>query len=440
MCSRPRISFSGWKSFSSAATRLPMFLARSPIRSRSVATRMAPTISRRSTAIGWRRAMVSTARSSITRCKLSISASATTTRLPSATSRRISASTDSTIMRSARPAISATSRVNSCRSPSNALAVCSEAMLLSSAEPAGDVVLGAPIARRREYLVGLVEFDQFTEIHEGSLVGDARGLLHVVGDDRDGVVLGQLLDQFLDLGGRNRIQRRARLVEQDHLGPHGDGAGDAEPLLLAAGQAEAAGVQLVLDLVPQRAATQRLLDAAVHLGSGNLLVEPDTECDVLIDRHRKRRRLLEHHADARAQQIEIKLGIEDVGLIEHQLTGGTLARIEIVHPVENPQQRRFATAARPDEGSDAMGAQREVDILQRVVLAVIEVQVARGHLRRRLRLTRYRRPRAWDTHRYRQIVHFAVLSAPRMRAPIFRSRTVRVMIKAPLQASCFQYA
>ena len=65
MCSSPRISFSGWKSLSSAATRLPMFLARSPIRSRSVATRIAPTISRRSTAIGWRRAMVSTARSSI---------------------------------------------------------------------------------------------------------------------------------------------------------------------------------------------------------------------------------------------------------------------------------------------------------------------------------------------------------------------------------------
>src|ERR1700743_2790828 len=53
MCSRPRISFSGWKSLSSAETRLPMFLARSPIRSRSVATRIAPTISRRSIAIGW---------------------------------------------------------------------------------------------------------------------------------------------------------------------------------------------------------------------------------------------------------------------------------------------------------------------------------------------------------------------------------------------------
>src|ERR1700723_3719745 len=149
--------------------------------------------------------VVSTARSSITRCRLSISTSAATTRLPSATSRRISASTDSTIIRSARPPISATSRVSSCRSLSNALAVCSEAMFFSSAEPAGDVVLGASIARRGENLVGFVEFDQLPEIHEGGLVRDARGLLHIVGDDGDGIVFRQFLDQFLDLGGRNRI-------------------------------------------------------------------------------------------------------------------------------------------------------------------------------------------------------------------------------------------
>src|SRR6202163_5041236 len=245
--------------------------------------------------------MVNTARSSITRCKLSISASATTTRLPSATSRRISASTDSTIMRSARPPIYATSRVNSCRSLSNALAVCSEAMLLSSAEPAGDVVLGTSIARRGEDLVGFAEFDQLAEIHEGGLVRDARGLLHVVGDDGDRIVLRQFLDQLLDLGGGNGVERRAGFVEQDHLGTHGHGAGDAKPLLLAAGQAEAAGAQLVLDLVPQCAAAQRLFHTAVHLGFGNLLIEPDAERYVLVDRHRKRRRLLEYHAYPRAQ-------------------------------------------------------------------------------------------------------------------------------------------
>src|SRR6195952_1734166 len=305
-----------------------MFLARSPIRSRSVATRMAPMISRRSTAIGWRRAMVNTARSSITCCRLSISASAAATRLPSATSRRISASTDSTIMRSARPPISATSRVNSCRSLSNALAVCSEAICLSSAEPAGDVVLGTSIARRREDLAGLVEFDQLTEIHEGGLVRDPRGLLHVVGDDGDRVVLRQFLDQFLDLGRRDRIQRRARLVEKDHFRPDRDGAGDAQPLLLSAGQAEPGGVQLVLDLVPQRAGTQRLLDPVIHLRLGKLLVQPDAERDVLVDCHRERRRLLEHHADAGAEQIDVEPGIENVGLVEPELAGGALSGIE----------------------------------------------------------------------------------------------------------------
>src|SRR3954463_6082393 len=282
MCSRPRISFSGWKSLSIAVTRLPMFLARSPIRSRSTATRMALTISRRSTAIGWRRAMVSTARSSMRCCSRAISTSAGTTRLDSATSRRTSASTESVIMRSARPPISATRRVSSCRSLSNAFAVCSEAIVLSSAETAGDVVLGPSIARRGEDPVGVVELDQFAEIHEGGLVGDARRLLHVVGDDGDGVILRQFADQFLDLGGRDRVQRRTGFVEQDHLGPHGNRAGDAEPLLLAAGQRQSAGVQLVLDLVPQRAAAQRFLDPAVHFGLRYLFVEADAECDVFV--------------------------------------------------------------------------------------------------------------------------------------------------------------
>ena len=68
--------------------------------------------------------------------------------------------------------------------------------------------------------------------------------------DGDRVVFLQLLDQFLDLGGRNRIERRARLVEQDDFRTDGNCARDTQALLLAARQAEAAGVQLVLDLVP----------------------------------------------------------------------------------------------------------------------------------------------------------------------------------------------
>jgi hypothetical protein len=62
---------------------------------------------------------------------------------------------------------------------------------------------------------------------------------------------------------------RARLVEQDHLGLHRDRAGDAQPLLLAAGQAQAIGVELVLDL---SAARRGAIDALVELAARKLLV------------------------------------------------------------------------------------------------------------------------------------------------------------------------
>ena len=109
-----------------------------------------------------------------------------------------------------------------------------------SAKPAGDVLLGSLVIRRGEDLLGRAIFDQLAQIHEGGIVAGARRLLHVVGDDHDGVVGRQFLDQFLDLGGGDRIQRRAGLVQQDHFGPRRHAAGDAQALLLAARQRQAA--------------------------------------------------------------------------------------------------------------------------------------------------------------------------------------------------------
>src|SRR3546814_7345649 len=64
--------------------------------------------------------------------------------------------------------------------------------------------------------------------------------------------------------------------------------------------AEAGGVQLVLHLFPERGTAQRAFDALVHLFLRDALVEPHAEGDVLVDRHRERRRLLEHHEIGRA--------------------------------------------------------------------------------------------------------------------------------------------
>ena len=46
----------------------------------------------------------------------------------------------------------------------------------------------------------------------------------------------EVLHQVLDAGRRDRVEGRARLVHQDDLRLDGDRAGDAQPLLLAAGQ------------------------------------------------------------------------------------------------------------------------------------------------------------------------------------------------------------
>ena len=56
--------------------------------------------------------------------------------------------------------------------------------------------------------------------------------------------------------GRDRVERRGRLVEQQHVGLDRDRAGDAEALLLAAGEAEGAVLEPVLDLVPERRSAQ----------------------------------------------------------------------------------------------------------------------------------------------------------------------------------------
>ena len=84
---------------------------------------------------------------------------------------------------------------------------------LASTEAPGNVILGARIARRGKELLRRSELDQFPLEHERGVIGNPRGLLHIVGDDGDGVIVRQLGDQVLDLRGRDRIQRRARLVQ-----------------------------------------------------------------------------------------------------------------------------------------------------------------------------------------------------------------------------------
>ena len=130
--------------------------------------------------------------------------------------------------------------------------------------PSRHVRLGPGIGGVGEDLLGVVELDDpagavllvLVELdgEERGLVRHPRGLLHVVRDDHDRVLLLDVDHQVLDLAGGDRVERRAGLVHQDHVRLDREAACDAEPLLLPARHAERVRLEPVLDLVPDSAA------------------------------------------------------------------------------------------------------------------------------------------------------------------------------------------
>ena len=202
-------------------------------------------------------------------------------------------------------------------------------------------------------------------------VGDARGLLHVVRHDHDCVLILQRVHQLLDPLRCDRVERRGRLVEQQHLRLDRDRARDAEPLLLAAGERERALLQSVLDLVPERRALERalhpLVEALLHPE------DPRRPGNIVVDRLRERVRLLEDHPDSAADLDRLDIAIEVDAVVKH-LSVEPEARHGVVHPVEAPDERALPATRRPDHGSDQTPGDVETDVFDRDVRAVASGQ------------------------------------------------------------------
>jgi len=65
-------------------------------------------------------------------------------------------------------------------------------------------------------------------------------------------------------------------------------------------------------------------DPVVELGPRKAFIEADTERDIVVDRHRKGRRLLKNHADFRAQEVQIQSRGQDVFAVDENLAGCSL--------------------------------------------------------------------------------------------------------------------
>ena len=214
-------------------------------------------------------------------------------------------------------------------------------------------------------------------MEERRTLRNARRLLHRVGDDDDAVVLPQLVDQLLDLGRGDRIERRAGLVHQDHLRVDGNGAGDAQALLLAARQAGAGLVQAILDLFPQagllRGSSARSPRGPPSNGSGR-------GC---AGRRRRSRRStwgtdLASGTPCRRGPAAAprRARVVDVLVIDGDLARHAANRNRVVHAVDAAQERRLAAAGRTDEGHHAAIGMSTDTSFSALLVAVIDVDIS----------------------------------------------------------------
>jgi len=130
-----------------------------------------------------------------------------------------------------------------------------------SAKTAGDVGLRTRVGGFGEELRRGAELNELSGQKEGCEIADAGGLLHVVGDGDDGAEIFQLHEELFDFCGADGVESGARLVEEKDFGLNGEGAGDAETLLLAAGEFVGGLVEVIFHFVPEGSVAKAFLDS-----------------------------------------------------------------------------------------------------------------------------------------------------------------------------------
>jgi len=185
----------------------------------------------------------------------------------------------------------------------------------------------------------------------------------VVGDHDDGRAepVHGVAEQREDLGGGGGVEGAGGLVAEDHVGAGDEGAGDGDPLLLAAGELGGPPGALVGEA-----------DLAEDLGGaapvGAAPGEPQREQHVLLDGERGQQvEGLEDEAEAAAAQFgELVLAEAcDLGAAEPDGAGGGA-----VESGGALQEGRLAGAGRSHHGGEAAVREAQVDAAQGVHGAV----------------------------------------------------------------------
>ena len=205
--------------------------------------------------------------------------------------------------------------------------------------------------------------DDAAAVEQGNRVADALDDVHLVRDDQDGeaAAAADLHDQVEDLVGRLRIEGGGGLVEQQHVGVGGQGAGDADPLPHAAGQLGGVGLagvgephepQQLGDLRrPGRLVDADELERVAHVVGDGAGVEEVG--------------LLEHESDPTARGTQGRVtGRGQVNTVDLDAAGG-----RAVEESEAAHEGRLAGAGVADDAVDGTLRHREAHPVEGAHLA-----------------------------------------------------------------------
>ena len=230
--------------------------------------------------------------------------------------------------------------------------------------PLGDVVpadeLGdEAVVRPVEDLAGRSVLEDAAGVHHDHAVGKRQRLVLGMGDMHEGQA--ELHLEALELAPhaqpQERVERRKRLVEEQHLGLDDEGASQRHALALPAGKLRRQP-RVVAFEADQREQLARLPVPLFAPGAPRAEAEGNVVDDVEMGEERV---ILEHHRGA----ARCRRQVGDDLVVDHD--------VPVARPLvagDHPERRGLAAAGRPDQAAVAAGRNIERDRVDRARRAV----------------------------------------------------------------------
>ena len=141
-------------------------------------------------------------------------------------------------------------------------------------------------------------------------------------------------------------------------------------------------MQTILHFLPQGGTAQGTLGGLVQGTAVIDALQAQAVDHVLVDGLGEGVGALEHHAHLTAKGGDIHALVIDVVAVQLDLPLDAADLHQIVHPVDAAQQSGLAATGRADEGGDLTLGDLHVDVEQRLLVAVVQVEIL--HLQRSL--------------------------------------------------------